>query len=73
MIITTKKIIRLTDTEEIDLRKAADIIYNLLDEYDYYSNTKGERLNSLYHGLLNLINDIEEGDFDMEVESNGKS
>ena len=68
MIITTKKIIRLTETEEIDLRKAADIIYDLLNEYDYYSNTKGERLNALYHGLLNLINDIEEGDFDMEVE-----
>ena len=29
MIITTKKIIRLTEAEEIDLRKAADIIYNL--------------------------------------------
>lgn len=68
MIITTKKIIRLAETEEIDLRKAADIIYDLLNEYDYYSNTKGERLNALYHGLLNLINDIEEGDFDMEVE-----
>ena len=68
MIITTKKIIRLTETEEIGLRKAADIIYDLLNEYDYYSNTKGERLNALYHGLLNLINDIEEGDFDMEVE-----
>lgn len=70
MIITTKKIIRLTDTEEIDLRKAADIIYDLLNEYDYYSNTKGERLNALYHGLLDLINDIEEGDFDMEVNEN---
>lgn len=70
MIITTKKIIRLTDTEEIDLRKAADIIYDLLNEYDYYSNTKGERLNALYHGLLDLINDIEEGDFDMEVNKN---
>lgn len=68
MIITTKKIIRLAETEEIDLRKAADIIYDLLNEYDYYSNTKGERLNALYHGLLDLINDIEEGDFDMEVE-----
>lgn len=68
MIITTKKIIRLAETEEIDLRKAADIIYDLLNEYDYYSNTKGERLNVLYHGLLDLINDIEEGDFDMEVE-----
>ena len=73
MIITTKKIIRLTETEEIDLRKAADIIYNLHDEYDYYSNTKGERLNTLYHGLLNLINDIDEGDFDMEVYSDGKN
>lgn len=73
MIITTKKIIRLTDTEEIDLRKAADIIYNLQDEYDYYSNTKGERLNTLYHGLLDLISDIEEGDFDMEVENNGEN
>lgn len=70
MIITTKKIIRLTDTEEIDLRKAADIIYDFLNEYDYYSNTKGERLNALYHGLLDLINDIEEGDFDMEVNEN---
>ena len=68
MVITTKKIVRLTDTEEIDLRKAADVIYDLLNEYDYYSNTKGERLNALYHGLLDLINDIEEGDFDMEVE-----
>ena len=68
MIITTKKIIRLAETEEIDLRKAADIIYDLLNEYDYYSDTKGERLNALYHGLLDLINDIEEGDFDMEVE-----
>ena len=73
MIITTKKIIRLTETEEIDLRKAADIIYDLLNEYDYYSNTKGERLNALYHGLLDLISDIEEGDFDMEVENNGES
>ena len=70
MIITTKKIVRLTDTEEIDLRKAADVIYDLLNEYDYYSNTKGERLNALYHGLLDLINDIEEGDFDMEVNEN---
>ena len=70
MIITTKKIIRLTDTEEIDLRKAADIIYDLFNEQDYYSNTKGERLNALYHGLLDLINDIEEGDFDMEVNKN---
>ena len=68
MVITTKKIIRLTEAEEINLRKAADIIFNLHDEYDYYSNTKGERLNTLYHGLLNLINDIEEGNFDMEVE-----
>ena len=70
MIITAKKIIRLTDTEEIDLRKAADIIYDLLNEYDYYSNTKGERLNTLCHELLDLINDIEEGDFDMEVNEN---
>lgn len=70
MVITTKKIVRLTDTEEIDLRKAADVIYDLLNEYDYYSNTKGERLNALYHGLLDLINDIEEGDFDMEVNEN---
>lgn len=70
MIITTKKIIRLTETEEIGLRKAADIIYDLLNEYDYYSNTKGEHLNALYHGLLDLINDIEEGDFDMEVNEN---
>ena len=73
MIITTKKIIRLTEAEEIDLRKAADIIYDLQNEYDYYSNVKAERLNTLYHGLLNLINDIEEGDFDMEVENNGKN
>ena len=42
MVIITKKIIRLTDAEEVDLRKAADIICNLHDEYDYYSNTKGE-------------------------------
>lgn len=73
MIITTKKIIRLTETEEIDLRKAADIIYDLLNEYDYYSNTNGEHLNTLYHGLLDLINDIEEGYFDMEVENNGEN
>lgn len=73
MIITTKKIIRLTETEEIDLRKAADIIYNLREEYDYYSNVKAERLDTLYHGLLDLINDIDEGDFDMEVYNNGES
>lgn len=70
MVIKTVKTIRLTGSEEGVLRQATHIVDNLREEYDCYSNVKAERLNNIYTDLLYLINDIAEGDFDMEVNEN---
>lgn len=70
MVIKTVKTIRLAGSEEGTLRQAAHIIDNLREEYDCYSNVKAERLNSIYISLLDLISDIANGDFDMEVNEN---
>lgn len=70
MVIKTVKTIRLTSSEVGVLREASLLIERLREEYNCYSNVKAERLNNICADLLYLINDIAEGDFDMEVNEN---